>query len=149
MEEINQFKGEHAFLSNFFIVQVTMDGVTYPSVENAYQAAKTFESRTEFAHCTPGEAKRMGQQVDLRSDWENVKDRVMFHLLEKKFQSPYLRKKLVATHPRKLVEGNWWGDEYWGRCRGKGQNKLGQMLMKLRERYRQEEEEAWATRVAE
>jgi hypothetical protein len=41
-----------------------------------------------------------------------------------------------ATDAR-LVEGNTWNDRYWGVCRGVGQNKLGHLLMKLREEYKE------------
>ncbi len=43
-----------------------------------------------------------------------------------------LREKLLATGDRKLVEGNTWGDTFWGVCRGNGKNHLGKILMKIR-----------------
>jgi hypothetical protein len=87
---------------------------------------------------TAGEAKRMGKSVELRSDWEEIKMGLMNSLLRRKFEDPELRMKLLATGERLLVEGNWWGDTYWGVCKGKGENWLGRMLMSLRSQIQQE-----------
>jgi len=56
--------------------------------------------------------------------------------LQEKFSDPLLRKKLLATGNATLIEGNTWGDTYWGVCKGKGQNKLGKLLMELRSELR-------------
>ena len=85
---------------------------------------------------TPGEAKRMGRQVTLRKDWEDVKISVMEKGLRMKFAIPELRDKLLATGEEELVEGNWWGDTCWGVCKGVGANNLGKLLMKIREESR-------------
>ena len=50
-----------------------------------------------------------------------------------KFKNPELRSLLLATGNEELVEGNWWRDTYWGVCEGVGQNKLGKLLMQVRE----------------
>ena len=81
----------------------------------------------------PVTAKKMGRRVNLRKDWEDVKIQVMEKGLRLKFQDPTLRKKLLATGDEELVEGNPWGDRYWGVCNGSGKNKLGKLLMKIRE----------------
>ena len=74
MKNINEFQGEFRWLSNFWPAQVVLDGVVFPSVENAYQAAKTFiENRKDFIDCTPGQAKRLGKKVKIRPDWESIK----------------------------------------------------------------------------
>lgn len=41
-------------------------------------------------------------------------------------------KKLIKTGDAELIEGNWWGDKYWGMCNGEGMNKLGKILMQVR-----------------
>ncbi len=136
---IDSFQGEHRWLSNFWPVNVLMDGHLYPSVENAYQAAKMHPSRrAPFRTCTPGQAKRMGRQGDVRADWEQVKVLTMRSLIEQKFSpgSP-LAGKLLATGHAQIVEGNTWGDTFWGVCRGKGENTLGKLLMGQREKLRQ------------
>ena len=82
---------------------------------------------------TPSKAKRKGQKITLRSDWEQVKEQVMYDVLKLKFKDEVLAKLLKETGTKYLEETNWWGDEVWGVCNGVGQNKLGKLLMKVRE----------------
>jgi len=59
----------------------------------------------------------------------------MEDIVRSKFvNNPLLYVKLDETNPHELVEGNWWGDKYWGVCKGVGENKLGKILMKVRSR---------------
>ena len=127
---------EHRFLSNFYPCTITFMDITYPSVEHAFQASKTLdmEIREKIAKApTPGKAKKMGRKVKLRFDWEDVKEVFMFLLLQKKFAIPKLQRKLLATGDAELVEGNNWGDTYWGVCKGVGKNRLGELLMRVRQ----------------
>jgi len=137
---IREFQGKYRFLSNFFPSPVAMDGKEYPSVEHAYQAAKTLDKdRREVIRQqeTPGRAKRAGQRAPLRKDWDEVKLRVMEILVRRKFKShDNLKKRLLATGDEELIEGNTWNDTFWGVCRGRGQNHLGKILMKIREELR-------------
>ena len=131
---IDRFVGQYTFLSNFFIAPVKYEDATYASVEHAFQAAKTFDAwqRQRIALSeTPGLAKLRGRRVPLRHDWEEVKDGVMLTLLRDKF-SGSLGNQLLATGDAKLVEGNTWGDTYWGVCSGEGMNMLGLLLMQVR-----------------
>lgn len=133
--------GPYGFLSNFYVCQVELDGHSYCSLEHAYQAAKTLDmnERTKIrAAATPGQAKKLGQEVTLRSDWEQIKIQVMEGLLLKKFSHPHLMLSLLGTGDEQLVEGNWWGDTFWGVCRGRGQNHLGKLLMKVRAALRED-----------
>ncbi len=137
---ISKFQGEHRFLSNFHPVEVTMDGQLYLSTEHAYQAAKTtnLATRTMIARTfNPGKAKRLGRLAALRPDWEEVKLEVMLDLLRKKFAHPKLRTKLLATGTEQLVEGNTWGDTFWGVCDGMGDNHLGRLLMQVRDEIKE------------
>lgn len=124
------------FLSNFHAATVRLDAVEYPTVEHAYQAAKTMDD-DERAHVrsapTPGEAKARGGHVTLRPDWNDVKVAVMRGLLQQKFADGVLRDRLLATAPRVLIEGNTWGDRFWGVSEGEGQNWLGRLLMEIRD----------------
>ena len=92
---IKEFQGEYVFLSNFFPCQIEMDGEVYPSVEHAFQAAKTLDlfARSIVCSCsTAGKAKRMGKTLVLREDWEQVKLEIMFRLVLEKFsKNPDLR----------------------------------------------------------
>ena len=133
---IDSFRGEYDYLSNFYSCPVEYDGLTYQNTEAAFQAAKCVDrnEREKFVSLSPGQAKRLGRKVDLREDWAAVKIDVMREVLICKFsQNPGLREKLIATGDVELIEGNHWNDRFWGVCRGKGQNHLGKLLMKLRE----------------
>ena len=58
----------------------------------------------------------------------------MQEIVQAKFeQNPVLAKWLLNTGDAKLIEGNTWNDRYWGVCAGIGQNKLGKILMKVRD----------------
>ena len=135
--------GNFKWLSNFYMVEVVYDGVTYKSTEHAYQAAKTLlpaERRTIQEASSCGKSKRLGQKVKLRPDWEAIKVDVMYDLLQQKFEDPELRKKLIATGDQHLVEGNTWQDFWWGVCDGRGRNHLGRLLMDVRDEIQKEEE---------
>lgn len=138
---ITSFRGEYRFLSNFYHSPV--DG--YHTVEHAYQAAKTLnpDIREDIKNLsTPGAAKRAGKGLVLREDWESVKVEVMRDLLYKKFSDPILKIKLLGTGDQKLIEGNTWGDKIWGAVWDGsgwvGTNLLGNLLMEVREHYRNE-----------
>lgn len=145
---IAMFDGKYAFLSNFFPSPITFDGITFPTVENWFQAWKT-ENPTEFRAIattdTPGKSKRLGRHCTLRKDWEEVKTDVMRDGLRLKFQDPALRAKLLATGDEELIEGNTWHDNTWGNCvcqkcqNTPGRNMLGMLLMELRTEIRYEE----------
>ena len=108
----------------------------------AYQAAKTHrDKRKPFTECTPREAKKMGREVELTPNWEQIKLMVMVQVTRRKFFHEELALKLMETGQDLLVEGNTWGDTYWGVCDGKGFNHLGQILMMERMHLRY----AWAT----
>ena len=133
-EVIDSFTGEYAFLSNFY-----MGGGCLPSVEHQFQALKTedtFEAVFVMGAATPKEAKKLGRRVPLRPNWNAIRDEVMDALVTRKFEDEELAAKLLATGDAELIEGNWWGDTYWGVCRGKGENKLGKILMSVRDQLR-------------
>ena len=140
-EPIFEFRGPTRWLSNFEYAEVTIDGKTYATNEHYYQACKAF---TEQAHetirtrVTPGEAKKLGQLVLLRPDWEEIKDAVMLKGLRAKFApGTPLAYRLLATKDSVLVEGNNWGDRVWGAVwdghQWVGENRLGKMLMQVRQ----------------
>jgi ribA/ribD-fused uncharacterized protein len=132
---IDRFDGPHRFLSNFSYSPVVCRGLVAQTVEHAYQASKTLQADA-FQHVmrspTPGEAKRRGRRVPLRADWDDVKESVMWELLWQKFRDPKMSAALLATGDAKLIEGNNWGDTYWGQCNGRGANRLGTMLAYVR-----------------
>lgn len=133
---INSFTGQYRFLSNFWPCNIFLDSVSYPSVENAYQASKTtdLEIRKKFVYCTPGKAKRFWRESSnlVRSDWPDIKLAVMLSLVGQKFLAEDLANLLLATGDVQIVEGNTWGDTYWGICNGVGDNHLGKILSQIR-----------------
>ncbi len=111
MPAIASFRGEYEFLSNFSRAA----GLT--PVEYRYQARKSLTRDGGdwiMAAPTPGEAKRRGRQVPCVPDWGCIKRAVMLDLVREKFSAPQLGARLVATRGRTLIEGNGWGDWYWG-----------------------------------
>ncbi len=139
---INSFRDEYFFLSNFYLANVTHDGISYGSNEAAFQACKVVDpkDRKEFAFLNPSEAKRKGRHVRLRGDWEQVKEQIMYDIVLCKFtQNPDLKAKLLATGDAYLEEGNTWGDRTWGTVDGQGKNLLGKILMEVRQVLRNRE----------
>lgn len=137
MKKIDSFVGKHFFLSNFYECRVEVGGILYRNTEAAYQAHKCIhpEDKWAFAALSPSDAKRLGRRVRLRRDWEDIKDEVMRTVVYCKFiQNPYLAQQLLETGDAELIEGNDWGDKYWG-CdihTGEGRNQLGKILMETR-----------------
>ncbi len=134
METIHEFNGEYRYLSNFWPAKITMYGAKYPSVENAYQAAKEQDpkNRAKYINCSPAQAKKMGKLAKIIPNWNIARLLIMEELVRRKFQIPELRQKLIATGNAELIEGNHWNDTFWGICNGNGENNLGKILMKIR-----------------
>lgn len=134
---LDSFHGNFRWLSNFYEVSIILGGYTFSSVEHAYQAAKaaTFEDFKKIhAAATPGKAKKLGGQCKQRPEWDDrFKVRVMFACLLEKFKDINLQARLISTGDAPLVEGNAWGDRFWGVCNGEGKNKMGELLMIIRE----------------
>lgn len=133
---IDDFRFANRFLSNFHMHAVEFEGLTYPSTEHAYQAAKSLDPETRLAFSkleTAREAKKMGASlVKVRDDWFKISLGIMEQVIRTKFQDPELKQKLLDTGDQELVEGNTWNDTFWGVCNGKGENHLGKVLMKVR-----------------
>lgn len=134
---IDSFRDQYAFLSNFHPSPITSAGITYPTVEHYFQAMKTKDvtARATIASMpTPSKAKYQGRALQLRDDWQAIKLHVMRAGLKVKFATPdtNLSMMLRATGSALLIEGNNWGDTFWGQTNGQGQNWLGHLLMARR-----------------
>ena len=135
-----KFRNEYWFLSNFYPFKLTCkDGFTYKTVEHFFQSYKTLDPKERLLirnAKTPGDAKRLGQKITMRPNWENIKIQVMHKILKIKFQNKdLLYRLLVIDQP--IIETNHWHDNFWGDCkcfRCKniiGKNNLGKLLMKI------------------
>ena len=139
---IDFFNGNYRFLSNFWLSPFVHESVQYISVEHAYQAWKmlyTVDFLKVITAPTPGEAKKLGRVLTLHSlaTDERAKVTAMKTFVNAKFiQNPDLMRQLLETGEQELVEGNNWNDTFWGVCQGKGENRLGHILMALRDEYR-------------
>lgn len=139
---IDSFTGDYLFLSNFYCpTTVLYDFEVYPSSEHAYQAAKSTdpEVRNRIRGClTCYETKKIGRKIKLRPNWDAMRLEVMEKILRSKFSKfGHLWVPLLQTYPSILIEGNTWGDRFWGaekECgEWVGENNLGKLLMKLRD----------------
>ena len=123
--------------SNFYIAPVVIDGYEYKTTEHYYQAmkAENIEEHEFIASAeTPKEARERGRKCNLRKNWEQLKEDVMKTALSTKFnQHPELKEILLESGEEELVEFAPW-DNYWGTGpNGNGKNRLGVLLMELRE----------------
>ncbi|AYV75258.1 MAG: swarming motility protein [Terrestrivirus sp.] len=112
----------------------------FPTAEHAFHANKcvNVEDVDKFVdpNLTADDAKKVGRQITLREDWEEVKRNVMRSVLLKKYeQNSDLLEILLKTGSAYLVEHlPEKGDAFWGDDHdGSGQNVLGQLLMEVRE----------------
>lgn len=142
--KIEEFQGEYRFLSNFWPASIEVEGIQYPTVEHAYQAQKTLdrEERLKIAGLEkPGKSKRYARKLTRRGDWDTIRVQVMRMCLRKKFAIPQLRDMLLKTGNKILMEGNRWGDTFWGVYKGEGLNILGKTLMMIREELKEQKKE--------
>lgn len=135
-DDITSFDGDYRFLSNFYHCDHL--GTT---TEHLYQAAKPsdpIEMIRILAAPTPGQAKRLGARCKMRENWDHIKITVMREVIAQKFEDPDLRDFLLSTGTQTLIEGNTWGDKFWGVCGGVGLNNLGLLLMERRSQLREQ-----------
>lgn len=150
---ITSFRGDNLFLSNYDQHEpFKWRGDYFTSGEQAFAFAKGYFSiltgpaqQAYFDSVlnaeTPGEAKGLGRKVPLTVDnWDSVKVQYMREITSAKFSGvPEYAGKLMNTGARMLVEGNTWGDKFWGRCKvgdkWVGLNTLGVILMEQRGRW--------------
>lgn len=111
-----------------------IDGVYYTAPDFRELVAKIVN---------PGDAKKVGKVVKVRSDWNEKKLGIMEWGLREKFKDRKLAEDLLLTGDLNLIEENNWHDNFWGtcscsRCENGGLNYLGKILMKIREELNQQ-----------
>lgn len=140
---ITNFKEpSYEFLSNFHPSPFTFQNIFYKTVEHFYQAWKfAGDERIKIAALnTPAQTKNAGKKAQLPWNWDTIKVEIMKEGLKHKFAIPELAKKLKDTGTRKIMEGNYWHDNFWGNCtcpkcaKIRGLNTLGQLLMDIRDK---------------
>ena len=139
MNVIDSFRGTYRFLSNFYPCNIEYDGIEYPSTEHAYQAAKfdDLSIKQQIAELpTASAAKKAGKLCSYSDTWRVRSIKVMYDVCKLKFNQPEFKNMLLSTGDAELVEGNTWGDEFWGVCDGRGKNYLGKILMQIRHEIR-------------
>ena len=153
-DTIMSFEGENAFLSNFHMLKTPIKWleVFYRTTEHFYQAMKTLEEdeRRWIAGLQHAwQAKRAGskrgfdgRKITFRPDFDVKRTTIMYVANTLKYNgNPQLLFKLAATHPKQLIEGNHWCDNYWGNCHCHkcmhipGRNNLGLILMYIRTQF--------------
>jgi ribA/ribD-fused uncharacterized protein len=132
----------YGFCSNFAPFPITINGVIWPTSEHYFQAQKFLDPAIQArirSVASPMEAAALGRsrEFPLRPDWEQVKEDVMYTALQAKFtQHAELGEALLATNEATLVEHTT-NDVYWADGGdGHGLNRLGILLMRLRDALR-------------
>jgi ribA/ribD-fused uncharacterized protein len=129
--------------SNFSDHPTVIDGITWPTTEHYFQAAKFFNTAPKYATKiqlaeTPRLSKTLGNSRDYPIDpnWEQIKDDVMRKAVKAKVeQHPDVKQTLLATGNREMIEASPY-DYYWGEGRDKtGKNMLGKILVEVRDYY--------------
>ncbi len=128
--------------SNFYPSEIKVDGKTYPTVEHYFQACKatTEEKHEEVRRAeNPDEAKKLGKSIkQIRPDWEDIKSDVMRKGVYAKFtQNEDLKELLVCTGD-KIIHEHTKNDKVWGWFKGEGEDRLGLILMEVREKISKE-----------
>ncbi|MCB6133856.1 NADAR family protein [Flavobacterium psychrophilum] len=129
----------YGFFSNFSPHPIYINNERWNSVEHYFQASKfdNIEIREKIqAIESPMQVAIEGRDKKniIRDDWEMVKEEIMYSaLLCKFYQHPKLMKELLLTKDSLIIEHTK-NDNYWGDGGdGKGKNRLGLLLMKVRE----------------
>ena len=130
-------------LSNFSAFALMWKGQRFDTSEAAYHWEK-FPNKPSvryeiFNAMSAHEAFKVAERNKAvrRPDWDNIKVKVMRDILRAKAeQHEYVRRKLLATGDRELVEDSWRDDVWgWGPNRD-GQNLLGKLWMEIRTELR-------------
>ena len=126
--------------TNFYSAPIELDRKTWPTTEHYFQAQKfvgtPYEEQIRH-YSQPWKVFDFTKDPRVsrwrRNDWKRIRKDVMYKALLAKFtQHNYLRKLLLGTGERTLIEHSPY-DSYWGDGGdGTGKNHLGKLLMQLR-----------------
>jgi ribA/ribD-fused uncharacterized protein len=137
------YEQEFYVLSNFSAFRLRWCGVDFDTAEHAYHFQKFHQRRVRGSIMNARSAHEAFKTAEthrdlVRPDWTSVRVDVMRELLESKAdQHEYVRRKLLETGDRELIEDSWrdsfWG---WGPDR-RGNNMLGRLWMAIRTELRE------------
>ena len=154
MEVIKFYKTNetYGFLNNFKKAKMFIYDRWWKNVESAYQAQKTSDpdeyDRIWLAD-TPRQARDFGQLVKCRPDWNQVKVSIMEECVLAKFtQHADLKDKLLLTRGAVIIEDSPI-DSFWGCGQdGLGENNLGKILMRVRDKLDKNDYERFNIEIA-
>lgn|SRR4030065_1864550 len=140
LKKIKFFVNEAFFMSNFYPSSILIGEHIAPTVEHAYQICvyeKSSKSKLtkldleDLCKMNPSAIKEFGKSYYVPEEEALYNMRSLLH---KKFKDIGLRNKLLSTGDAELIEGNIWGDFFWGvdLTSGRGKNYLGKLLMSER-----------------
>ena len=136
------YENDFYVLSNFSAFMLEWRGKVFPTSEHAYHWEKFMHPmiRADILRATSAHTAfkiAESHRLDVRDDWADVKVDIMRCILCAKVeQHEYVRRKLLATGERELVEDSWRDDFWgWGPTR-QGQNMLGKLWMQIRHQLR-------------
>lgn len=151
---INFFRKENGWLSNMTSVPILYKGHLFDSTEAAFMWEKCQDCEIKLADGSsipwlefcqtqaPNIVKLRSRDVKLREDWNDVKLEIMYDVLVIKFTQEPFRSKLIATGTQNIVEGNYWGDKFWGvdlkETPNEGENWLGRLIMDIRNKLQKD-----------
>ena len=137
-------------LSNFSAFTLNWKGNRFDTSEAAYHWEKFEGTDSEVQDAileapSAHEAFKIAESQRLfrRADWDTVKVDIMRDILRAKAtQHEYVRRKLLTTGTRELIEDSW-RDDFWGWGPNRdGQNVLGRLWMQVRAELRAEDADA-------
>ena len=136
---IRSFKGEYDFLNNRYGCSFVWQGIRYNNVESAFHASKyTDESeRNILSRMSADKAVKKSMDFTPSAEWEDCKLNIMESIIMAKFdQNPSLKKRLIETDNRILINGNNEHETYWGvdLYSWIGENHIGKILMTIRDK---------------
>ena len=133
---IKGFNEENLFLSNNYPQQLKYKDIVYNCAMNAFYAQLVSDElqKKVIASATPSRAHSMVENSTSKLELtESEQEDIMYDILKVKFTDEKLKHFLLETSDKQLVNEVNWEDLHWGIYQDKGENKLGELLMNLRE----------------
>lgn len=147
MITFSRSKGPYAFLSNMAKSPISFNNEPFTCAESAWQAQKCADPKERecFFIITGPAAKRLGEVVNTRPDWNDIRYDVLIEVLIAKFeQNETFREALLNTDEEEILfDTTGWHDNTWGRCSCvkcsvvPAQNLLGKALVEARRALRE------------